>query len=91
MPKSRCPQALGCGLSDGQLLLGDTHKFFKECNAWEPLAKDTFLDPRSQYSSILACEQTSCDATGGTHNNGTFMQASNMSIEEMALGYPMPN
>ncbi|KNZ50834.1 putative dna-directed rna polymerase subunit beta protein, partial [Puccinia sorghi] len=53
-----------------------------ECENWAPVGRDPFLEPASIYSRLL----------GGTKpkNKGAFMQASNMSIEEIEKGHPMP-
>lgn len=53
-----------------------------ECENWAPVGRDPFLEPTSTYSRLL----------GGAipKNKGTFMQASNMSIEEIETGHPMP-
>ncbi|KNZ58810.1 DNA-directed RNA polymerase [Puccinia sorghi] len=53
-----------------------------ECESWAPVGRDPFLEPTSTYLRLL----------GGTKpkNKGAFMQASNMSIEEIEAGHPMP-
>lgn len=61
-----------------------------ECEAWVPIGRDPFLEPASKYARLVQDHLKDSKKKCLPRSKGTFMQASNVSIEEIESGHSLP-
>ena len=58
-----------------------------ECEQWCPVSEDPFASARALHSKLRA---NSSEITEDSSSGGTFVEASNMSVQEILEGHPSP-
>ncbi|PLW12886.1 hypothetical protein PCASD_25145 [Puccinia coronata f. sp. avenae] len=58
-----------------------------ECEQWCPVSKDPFVEAQTLYRRLKA---DSCGDIGPSPSGGTFIEASNMSVQEILDGHSSP-